>query len=161
MTTYGALNKDTWSIIINFLEEKYWDNIRHLNTGFEKLVNSDHMFKKLPFDDLCLDGHLESLLYFMKTNEIDPDIGLYYACWGGHIEIIKLMISEGARNWTYGYIGASQGGHKEISKIMIAEGAVKDGLGLLRIKCYLKLIIYIKCYKSFEDTSHNEIDYIH
>ena len=73
MLKYGRLTRDTWSIIINFLPEKYWKNIKCLNKSFESLIKSDVMIKKQTeaaasqsFNELCKNGYIESLLIFMK-----------------------------------------------------------------------------------------------
>ena len=121
MATYGNLNKDTWSIIINCLPETHWKNFKCLNKSFEKLIKSDLMIKKQSFSKLCKYGHIESLLIFIKNNPIQYwNRGLFYACLGNHKEIINIMYCQGANEHKYGLFGACQGGNKNLINAMIS-----------------------------------------
>ena len=123
---YGILSKDIWTIIIKFLPENFWKNIKRLNSHFEKLIKSDLMIKNMSFDDLCKKGYIESLLSFIKNTRTGDkkqnwNKGLYYACVGRHKEIVDLMMFNGADNFRYGLQGACTGGHLKIVKLMISK----------------------------------------
>ena len=105
--SYSILNRNIWSVIINFLSENEWKNIKCLSKTFLKLIQSNLLIKRLTFKQLCLGGYIESLLIFLKDNPIQNlDKGLKWGCVNGHQEIVNLMIFEGARDWVKGLKGA-------------------------------------------------------
>ena len=79
MSVYGHLSKDIWTLIINFLDEKYWIDLKCLNRNFQQMFNANLFIKKLGFKELCLGAHIESLLFFIRdVRYFSRDSGLKY-----------------------------------------------------------------------------------
>ena len=131
MSVYGYLSKDTWTIIINFLEEKYWIDLKCLNKQFLEMFKRNLFIKRLKFKELCLAGHIESVLFLVRNVRcFSRDSGLKYGCYSGSSEIVNLMIKMGASNWNKGLKWACKGNQKKMVDLMFEKGANNLVMGL-------------------------------
>ena len=124
---YAGFSRDIWRVILNFLDEKYWINLKCLNKKFKNLFNSNIFIKNLPITKIFARNHVESLHFYLKNGFVrNIGSGLQLACRRNHIEVVKLLFLSRFKfdidNLNNSMYAACISGNREIIDIIIQRG---------------------------------------